>query len=434
MASVSGNGPRTYVRGILALVCGWLVVLANVVPAMAKAVETSKGMFEYRRSCDAVKTDGGSLSLWSASFEELSKHGAHVLAGEMTLEENGFALPAYLNSPQIAYVLEGSAYVGLMTPLGVPAAIRKISEGDVVVIPHGWVSWACNHEEKRFRTFFVADLSEHAGLPVNESSFALAGSKKDLGGGWRQGSILHGFTNDVLAEVWDVEEGDIEKLRNSQRESVIVKVSREATDSYVSAEFSAAGCVGEFIYNLKNSQPDVFNEGGQFHLLNRNKMPTLHRFGTDFAIAYGKLNKGAIGAPGWSVNGHQIAYITKGSGRFQIAHPDGSNALDAQVRAGSVIVIPHFHPAVVLASKEEELEYVFVVTSSLPMWVHMAGKNSVFQNMPATVVKEAFNIPQDLLEKLRHRRTSHSIILPPAGTSGKKHHEREEHENLRPFV
>ncbi|GBG87026.1 hypothetical protein CBR_g44483 [Chara braunii] len=422
MALVSGSLRQSHRRANWAVVCVGLVILVSVAQVMAITTGTSasKGQFEYGRPYDVAKTDGGSLSLWSESFEELTKHGAHIVAGHLTLEANGFALPAL---PFLDEVLTCSAHVGLMTPMGISAAIQRISEGDVVVIPRGWASWACNRQERRFKALFVADLSEHAGISAKESSFALAGSMKDLGEGWRQGSVLHGFTKDVLAAAWDVEERDVEKLLNSQRESVITKVSREAAESYVSSEPSAAGFVGEFIYSLKNSQPDVFNEGGEFHLVNRNKLQTLHKYGTDFAVAFAKLNKGAIGAPGWCVNAHHIVYFTKGSGRFQIAHPDGSNALDAHVRAGSVIVVPRFHAAVVLASKEEELEYVVVSTSSLPIWVNMAGQNSVFQNMPATVVKEAFNISEDLLEKLRHRRTSHSIILPAPTTSEQKQRE-----------
>ncbi|GBG86586.1 hypothetical protein CBR_g41651 [Chara braunii] len=430
--------------------------------------EGRKGFFEHGKPKEVVKSEGGSLSVWS-EFKELEAEGRSFAAAHLKLEENGFLLPAYPAFPHVLYAIEGSSYVGLMAPLGVPATMTRISKGEVLSIPRGWVFWICNHrpegqEAERFeeprgvenassqsssRTFEAVVLSgdpEH--VFKTQDRFPLADAPRKHGAEGEEtevgGSILHGFSKDVLAAVWDVDESDVDKLLSSQSGRVIAKISKqehpglweemvsklwrlEVVDTFTSLAgrvlvhhherhvevAGAAALLGEFVYDLDHSSPVVSNAGGQMRAVNRKLLPALGKYGSDFAVAVVELKQSGMVAPGWCVNADEVVYVTKGSGRIQIANPDGTNGLDAHVQPGSLIVIPRLHASVKAASKNEGLEMISFTTSALPFWSDLAGHNSVLHNMPAVAVKEAFNIPEDVWEKFRSSSTArYSIILP----------------------
>ncbi|GBG71589.1 hypothetical protein CBR_g9005 [Chara braunii] len=512
METTMATGVRYKVVLALTMIC----VFAVVAEAVGGLTKTGERRLEYTERHEVLKSEGGSVSIWAESFEHIADAGRRFSAAHLTLEEDGFLLPSYSSGHHVIYVLEGSAYAGLMTPWGIPATLRRLKKGEMLVVPRGWVSWICNHhheggqsthrhesereggqshesereggqsheseteggqsheseregdqsthrhESEReggqtstFKALVVTDFpappaSEKGGKTETDGCYFLAGGSQREGEGCAgHGGVLHGFSKDVLAQVWGVDESDVEKLLHSQKGVGIVKVSKaqhpELWERFVSKlshmeilsdafrfvdglahterhegghreQGSAAWFLGDFTYNVEAATPAVRNEGGEIRLVNKELLPALGKFGLSFSLAVVKLEKGAVRVPAWSVNAHLIVHVTSGSGRIQIVHPDGSNALDTDVHAGSVVVIPRFYPSVKVASKDEGLEFVGVMTSSRPFWSRLAGHNSLLSNMPEVVVKEAFNIPSDLVKQLRSRRAEYSVILPPSSS------------------
>ncbi|GBG91920.1 hypothetical protein CBR_g54015 [Chara braunii] len=479
METAMATGVRYKAALALAMICVFVVVAG----AVGRKTETGERRLEYTERHEVLKSEGGSVSMWAESFEHIADAGRRVSAAHLTLEEDGFLLPSYSSGHHVIYVLEGSAYAGLMTPWGIPATLRRLKKGEMLVVPHGWVSWICNHHQEggqstthrhesereggqtsTFKALVVTDFpaplaSEKGGKTETDGCYFLAGASKREGAGCAgHGGVLHGFSKDVLTQVWGVDESDVEKLLHSQKGLGIVKVSKtqhpELWERFVSKlshmemlsdvssfvdglahtkrhggdhreQGSAAWFLGDFTYNVEAATPADRNEGGEIRLVNKELLPALGKFGLSFSLAVGRLEKGAVRVPAWSVNAHMIVHVTSGSGRIQIVHPDGSNALDTHLHAGSVVVIPRFYPSVKVASKDEGLEFVGVMTSSRPFWSHLAGRTSLLSNMPERVVEEAFNIPSDLVKKLRHRRAQYFVILPPPSYQKEEQEEKQ---------
>lgn len=71
--------------------------------------------------------------------------------------------------------------------------------------------------------------------------------------------------------------------------------------------------------------------------------------------------QGALFGPTFSTNSHLLLCVTGGSGRVQIVG-NAEQLLDAQVKKGSVLMIPQFHPALV-TSGSDGLTVVAMATS-----------------------------------------------------------------------
>ncbi|GBG86058.1 hypothetical protein CBR_g40959 [Chara braunii] len=410
---------------------------------------------------ELIKAEGGSVSSWGGALEEFPN--ASLGAGMVTLEAGFMMLPEYSDCHYFLYVIEGSAHVGLMSPVGFPTNARRIEQGDVFAIPRGWASWAVNCGSSRLRAFAAWDTSEghargecmHFHLAGSSStSTAAAEHQKDTG------SILRGFSKDLLAKAWDVDVSHVESLLRSQRGSAIVRLpsrsgSSPATshaldqivhtwmtttttisqlamgvgmglvDDDVNGKQGASSAFGmwplsggEFVYNLDRSSADVANKGGKVWFLNAHRMPVLRqlRMGAHRA----SLRPGAVIGPVWSVNAHHIVYVISGKGRVQIAGPDGRNELDAEVRAGQVVAIPRFFAALKVASEGERLEMISVGSSSMPWSSFLSGSTSMLKNMPLEVVTHAFNIDRELEEKFREKRRDVTAILPQSESERQK--------------
>ncbi|GBG86048.1 hypothetical protein CBR_g40949 [Chara braunii] len=447
--------------GALTILLLALLLALCATSAVAAAAGGGHASSQYLRHTsdlrELIKAEGGSVSSWGGSLEEIPN--ASLGAGIVTLEGGFMMLPEYSDCHYLLYVLEGSAHVGLMSPVGFPTNARRIEQGDVFAIPRGWVSWAVNCGNSRLRAFVAWDTSEgrqpgectHFHLAgASSTSTAAAEHQKDTG------SILLGFSKDLLAKAWNVDVSHVERLLRSQHGSAIVKLpSRSATSpatchnvvnqaaqtrtttSTISQLAMAVGMGlsddvngeqgasltsgllthsgGEFVYELDRSSADVANKGGKLWLLNAHRMPALRQLGMGAYRLF--LQPGAVVGPVWSVNAHHIVYIIRGKGRVQIAGPDGRNELDAEVRAGQVVAIPRFFAALKVASEEEPLEIISVTSSSMPLSSFLSGSTSLLKNMPLEVVSHAFNIDKELEEKFREKRREVTGILPQSQSS-----------------
>ncbi|CAI7837676.1 unnamed protein product [Closterium sp. NIES-53] len=173
-----------------------------------------------------------------------------------------------------------------------------------------------------------------------------------------------------------------------------------------------------FTYNLKTRQPDIYvKRGGTVTAANGYKLPAFRKVG--FAVARFSLEGNAVTAPRWLANAAAMLYVTKGKGREEIAYPDGRQALQHDVKEGDFVVVPASFPHAAL-TYGEGLECIAMIPKSRPQAGFLAGSNSVFRMLPASVQRAAFNTDEKLLEKLRATRQSEFGILPPRKSKGEE--------------
>lgn len=355
-----------------------------------------------------LETDGGRVEVWSEDFQLFKD--TNIGAALITLEEDGLALPRYTDAHHIFYVLEGCARVELYYPWSYPANVRTVGEGDILVVPRGWVHWWYNEGKGKLRVFAVADTSAGP-KPGLYNNFFLAGASKEEYGG-----ILHGFSKDVLSRAWDVSEDTVAELLESQSEVGIIKLKEKLNLPKPREDNKACNggpCIGDFRYNIDAAESDYrVEDGGELTLLNCYKLPVLKKVG--FGAIRVMLKPGAVVAPNWSPNAHAIGIVTRGKGRIQATTPDGESALDMDLKEGDLFLIPRFYPTVKLAEEDNHLEYLLITTVSNPTQSFLAGMGSVFAALPTDVRRAALAIDKELEEKICERRRGDAVILPPA--------------------
>ncbi|CAI5489567.1 unnamed protein product [Closterium sp. Naga37s-1] len=255
------------------------------------------------------------------------------------------------------------------------------------------------------------------------TAFSLVGAQKEKFGG-----ILHGFSHRVLAKAWGVEEADVAQLLQGQKDVAIAKVDpgkvvsgdpdADEGTSAASATDNSEGTVafGDFVYNLIEEQASIETPGGgTLTTADGFKLPVFQHLGVSAARI--DLLPNAMAAPHWLSNSAAVHFVTRGSGRFEIAYPDGRKALRKRVNAGDVVVVPAAFAHAVEASGEG-LEYVALSPKSKPKPGFLAGGNSVYSALPTAVLKAAFNVDEALAEKLRGTREGEYVILSPGKGKG----------------
>ncbi|KAJ7549396.1 hypothetical protein O6H91_07G052000 [Diphasiastrum complanatum] len=361
---------------------------------------------EPRRPKQLIKSEGGEIEEWTADeYKALGE--ANMAAAKFTLNPRGLLLPAYIDNHAIKVVVAGSARMGLVLPFGdrgIERYVYRVEEGDVIAIPRGVPTWWYNDGNERTELVGIADTSSGE-RPGYVQPFALVGGKEER----EFGSVLRGFDREILARAWDVDEQTVTRLLESQNGTGIVRV-REGIEIPEATEGEGNTFFGEFVYRVKRSRADVRVErGGELHVVNRNKLAVLEHLNLGMTCV--KLEPNAMCAPGWSVNAHKVIYVVRGSGRIQIVRDNGEQALDTEVREGSLLVIPRSFPSAKIAGSDG-IDYLTVLTSDMPLVQFLAGRNSVFKGIPSEVVARSFNIDEDLEMKMREKRCEEAIILP----------------------
>lgn len=376
------------------------------------------GDLQVDRPQEIIRTEGGSIHGWRSHILRCAQVAMH----ETTLEENGLAIPKYMDVPSVTYVVEGCGIVGIAYPhkgeFRQKYYVRRVTAGDVIAVPQGVVFWLYNNGKEQQRVMCVSETSKATKPGVSSKPFFLSGAKKrDVGG------LLHGFSEDTLAEALGVNQSTVRKLRTSQKEVAITKTRRkihlpfpEHTQHYEN------DVAGEFTFTLRGSKADLIVEnGGWLSMVTRNKLPVLAHVGMSAVRV--NLEPDAMMAPMWSSNAHQIFRALRGNGRIEVSSNAGDKLLHTDLKENEVVVVPKFCPSTIVAD-EDGLELITIMTSDSPAMSYFAGANSVYKGIPPQVVAEAFGI--DLEEELdiRGRRTRQEVILPPPEEDTREYHGR----------
>ncbi|CAM6089675.1 unnamed protein product [Calypogeia fissa] len=365
---------------------------------------------------EIFRSDGGSMEIWSSNSSALQN--AAVAVTRLTLLPRGLALPKYCDAAQIAYVINGTAKVGLAYSSSQQSVhVRSVTEGDVIAIPRGVVHWLYNGDDKEnFVIWSIADTSS-AKVPGGEyDGFYLEGAATEE---WGSG-ILHGFDDELLSHAWDVDPAVVQQIKESQKGTVIIKVSEDM----IRAPFILQALRGEdestsiwenYAYNIDKADPDIkVANGGSFRMLNSEKFPILEEI--ELTAVHLILEPGALFGPMFTLNAHLLVCVTGGTGRIQVVGSESKPLLDTEVTPGSVVLIPRFHPAIV-TSGIYGLNVVALATSDWPVFSYLAGKNALDAGVPVEILAASNNVSVELQQKILDHRRTEKAIFPPRGKS-----------------
>ncbi|KAL0287514.1 UNVERIFIED_CONTAM: hypothetical protein Scaly_2762600 [Sesamum calycinum] len=242
----------------------------------------------------------------------------NIGAAKLALEKNGFALPRYSDSAKVAYVLQGSGVAGIVLP-----EKEEKEDTELVVLFLGDTSKA--HKSGSFTDFF------------------LTGSN----------GIFTGFSTEFVSRA-GLGGSVVKTLVGSQSRTGIVKLDPSCKMPEPKKEH-----YNGMALNCEEAPLDVDIKDG------------------------GRLNGKAMCSPGFSCDSAlQVTYIVRGSGRVQIADPDG-------------------------------MDWFSIITTPNPVFTHLAGRTSVWKALSPEVLQAAFGVPPDVEQKFSSKRKAEEIFFPP---------------------
>ncbi|KMT16612.1 hypothetical protein BVRB_3g048980 [Beta vulgaris subsp. vulgaris] len=439
-----------------------LCLIALLSPTLAQIPTLQKPQrgLQWQHECDIqqlraaeptrrLRAEAGLIEVWETNDEQFRCAG--VAAVRYVIEPKGLLLPSYTNAPYVTYVTQGRGLQGVIVP-GCPESFEsprvgsetsqeeerddhqkvfRVREGDVIGSPAGVVQWTYNDGDTPIVSVTLLDLSNpHNQLDLNFRSFYLAGNPQGQKGQERGPrevagkNIFNGFNDELLADVFNV---DTEIIRNIKAENddrgSIIRVERDLEllnpewdqmEEERMRRFNGLEetfCSLSFKHNI--DQPlhaDVFTKyGGRINTLNGHKLPLLQYI--QLSVERGVLYKNALMTPHWNMNAHSIMYITRGTGRIQVARENGLLVFDGRVQEGQLLVVPQ-NFVVVKKAEQEGLEWVSFKTNNNAIISPLAGRISAIRSMPEEVLMNSYDLSRDEVRRLKYGREELSVFSP----------------------
>ncbi|KAA8545523.1 hypothetical protein F0562_020307 [Nyssa sinensis] len=339
--------------------------------------------------------EGGSYYSWSASKSPVLSE-AKVGAGKFTLQPWGFALPHYSDCSKIGYVVQGSCMVGMVFPNSSEEKVLMLKKGDAIPVPVGVVSWWFNGGDSDTVLVFLGETLK-AYTPGSFTYFLMTGT---LG-------MLGGFSTEFISRACNMNENEANKLVKSQTGALIIKLSK-----ILDMPERCKGSSDELVFNLDNALADInVKNAGSLTTLSAAKLSILAKLGLSARLV--KLEANAMYSPMYTADSEaQLTYTVKGSGKIQIVGINGERVLDTKVQAGQMFVVPKFFVAATIADAEG-MEFFSVITSSQPVFGHLAGAKSVWNALSPTVLQTSFNVSHEFAELFSSKMKDSTVLIPP---------------------
>ncbi|KAK7359087.1 hypothetical protein VNO77_01033 [Canavalia gladiata] len=340
--------------------------------------------------------NGGGYYVWSSSQLPLLAT-TKVGAGRLVLEPRGFGLPHYADSSKIGYVVEGSdGVVGMVLPNTGKEVVLKLKQGDVIPVPLGAVSWWFNDGDSDLIIAFLGDTSK-ALIPGQFTYFFLTGA---LG-------LIGGFSTELTSKFYDLDIDEVNKLTKSQTEILIIKLEKDQTMPKPQMDLTK-----KLVYDIDAARPNNgIKNVGLITTLTEKDFPFIGDVG--LSVIRVKLEPHAIKAPSFPANpAVQLIYFARGSGKIEIVGINGKLALDTQVKAGHLLVVPQFFVVAEMAG-EEGMEIYSIVTTTKPLLEELAGRVAVWGALSPSVQQVALNVDPQFQEKFVSKMKETTNLIPP---------------------
>lgn len=120
--------------------------------------------------------------------------------------------------------------------------------------------------------------------------------------------------------------------------------------------------------------------------------------------------------PYWTMNAHNIIYVTKGNMRMQIVNDEGQAVFDDQIQERQLVVVPQ-NFAVVKQAGEQGCRWISFRTNDNAMINTLAGQTSAIRALPVDVLTNAYQIPREEAQKLKYSREETVMFSPGSFSS-----------------
>ncbi|OIW15764.1 hypothetical protein TanjilG_04299 [Lupinus angustifolius] len=420
----------------------------------------SDKLFLMQHSKRIVKTDAGEMRV-------LESYGGRIMdrrlnIGFITMEPRSLFIPQYLDSTFIIFVREGEAKVGFVCKSTMVE--KHLKMGDVYRIPAGSAFYLVNTmEDQRLHIISSIDPSESIGISVFQSFY--------VGGGANPASILSGFSPEIIETAFNVSGAELKKIFTRQHEGPIVHLDNslstniwtkflqmngddklqhlkkmvledqhepdadvdnddeEEQEEEQVTRLSWRKLLESVFKNDKNKEtrekvvhdshhscnlydrnPDFKNDYGWSTAIDGSDYHPLKKSG--IGIYHVNLSAGSMMTPHVNPRATEYGIVLKGSGRIQIIFPNGSNAMDTDIKEGDVFFVPRYFPFCQIASRNGALEFFGFTTSARknkPQF--LVGATSLMRTMMGPELAAAFGVSEETMKRVVNAQHE-GVILP----------------------
>ncbi|WJX44211.1 hypothetical protein P8452_31216 [Trifolium repens] len=443
----------------------FLLLLVGVTITMCEDEEKSEGssssskLFLMENSKSVVKTDAGEMRLFKNNDDKFLDRSMHI--GLINMEPRSLFIPQYLDSNLIIFVRRGVAKLGFI--YGDELEERRIQTGDLYVIPAGSVFYLVNIGEGQ-RLHVICSIDPSTSLGDTFQPFYI--------GGDNQQSVLAGFEPAILETAFNESRAKIQRIIKKKQDGPIVFIddshspsqwtkflklksqdkvqklktlvqSQEEDEEEKKTSWSWRKLVESVLgkankknienkdradspdsYNLYDKKPDFKNaygwssalDGGDYSPL---KIPNIGVFNVN-------LTAGSMMAPHVNPRATEYTIVLRGYGRIQILFPNGSNAMETEIKVGDIFYIPRYFPFCQIASRNGPLEFIGFTTSSEksnPQF--LAGAASLLKTLLGPELAASFGVSVDTMRDVVDAQHDAVILsstwaAPGGGGGGKK--------------
>jgi mannose-6-phosphate isomerase-like protein (cupin superfamily) len=422
--------------------------------------------FILRDSKHVMKTDAGEMRVMRSSDSKFAQGPLRI--GFITMEPKTLFLPQYLDSELTIFIRRGEVKLGFIYKDQL--AERKLKTGDVYRISAGSAFYLVNTGEgQRLHIICSFDTSESLRIGTFQSFF--------LGGGTNPASILSGFDPEILENAFNVTHAELKEILSSQQEGPIVYIPdsrspktwakflqlkqedklqhlkkivgfhqgeeeededeleedinqeqnqkttwswRKLLDSLFAnrdkktKDYKGKGKSPDS-YNLYDGKKGFKNNYGWSIALDEFSYSPLRKSGCGVYLV--NLTAGSMMAPHLNPKATEYGIVLKGTGMIQVVYPNGTSAMNTEVKEGDVFWVPRYFPFCQIASRAGPMEFFGFTTSARknrPQF--LVGASSILRSMRGPELAAAFGLSLERLGNLTSYQRE-SVILPTSAAS-----------------
>ncbi|KAK2989488.1 hypothetical protein RJ640_019587 [Escallonia rubra] len=418
----------------------------------------------------SIQSEGGTTELWNEREDQFQCVGVAALRN--TLRPNSLSLPNFHPAPRLVYIEKGQGLIGITFPgcaetyhsksqqsrrgqeeeeqqqqqegrgrkSDLHQKVHRFRRGDIIALPAGAAHWCYNDGNEDLVAVSITDLNNQANqLDQKLRAFYLAGGVPTQGQQGQNGqqaretfqNIFRAFDEELMAEAFNVPREIVRRMQQENERGLIVKVregmsvirpDEEEQQQQQGPRADESNGLEENICSMKIStnidnrrEADIYSrQAGKINIVNQHKLPILRLL--DMSASKGNLLPNALFTPHWSMNGHNIVYVTRGEAQVQVVGSNGQTVLNERVNRGNMFVVPQFYASTVRAGRDG-FEWVTFKTTGSPMSSPLAGYTSVFRAMPLQVITNSYQISPSEAQNLKLSRGGQSYLLSPGRRS-----------------
>ncbi|KAM7280118.1 hypothetical protein ACFE04_007252 [Oxalis oulophora] len=412
-----------------------------------KEEEVREGVdwFLLQKSKQIMKTDAGDMRVVKGygGVGGVSDRPMHI--GFIRMEPKSLFVPQYVDTSLILFVRQGEAKVGNIYRDDLVE--RSLKMGDIYRIPAGSVFYLINTAEgQRLHVICSIDTTESIGIGLFQSFF--------IGGGKYPSSVLSGFEPETLRTAFNVSGAELKEIMTRQEEGPIIYTTdthpqsmwtnfleqksedklqnlrrifefqqepyaaekektwswRKLLNSVLGEEDNSITHKAPDSYNIYKRKADFKNNYGWSVALDEHDYKPLKHSGIGFYLV--NLTAGSMMAPHINPTATEYGIVLRGTGTIQIVFPNGTTAMNTEVRAGDVFWVPRYFPFCQIASREGPFEFFGFTTSARrnrPQF--LVGGNSVLHTLRSPELAAAFGVSEKRLRSILDAQKE-SVILP----------------------